>query len=356
MKHRRRFSRDVGPAARVPPPAPAAPNAGAARSRRRGCRRRGEIAACRRYRQRRSGRPRTPTRRRQVVSGGAARRDRLIDRVDRLLHQQRGQLVRVLHPDAAMADAAVVAAEQVFRRGVVQVDVEPVRHLELDLSERCAGSGQLLQCRHGQHHHVMPAQIIRVVPQLRQDLLRGDRVRDVPWRVEQNSVDCGAELRALILPTSWPTMTRVVNTGRSARYSTSRASARLTQTRSAGSRRGSQRWRSRLTSISRRRFAAALSPAGGAGAIVLQSLAQRPVGRRRRRQRLDRRRRIGAADRVVERSSDIDRLRRQFLVVHPALNRHGAAGQRVGIGEKGVRQQQFAVERRQCRGVPQQVA
>jgi len=51
---------------------------------------------------------------RQIASGGAARRDRLTDRVDRLLHQQRDQFARVLHPDAAMADAAVVAAEQIF--------------------------------------------------------------------------------------------------------------------------------------------------------------------------------------------------------------------------------------------------
>jgi hypothetical protein len=48
---------------------------------------------------------------RQSASGGAARRDRLIDRIDRLLHQQGRQLPRILHPDASMTDAAVVAAE-----------------------------------------------------------------------------------------------------------------------------------------------------------------------------------------------------------------------------------------------------
>ena len=53
-------------------------------------------------------------------------------------------------------------------------------------------------------------------------------------------------------------MTRVEKTGRSSRYIASRSSATLTQTRSAGSRRGSQRWRSRFTSISRKRFVEAL--------------------------------------------------------------------------------------------------
>jgi hypothetical protein len=38
----------------------------------------------------------------------------LIDRVDWLLQQEGGQFADVLHPDAAMADAAVVAAEQNF--------------------------------------------------------------------------------------------------------------------------------------------------------------------------------------------------------------------------------------------------
>ena len=142
--------------------------------------------------------------------------------------------------------------------------------------------------------------------------------------------------------TSSPTTTRVEKTGWSARYSTSRSSATLTQARSAGSCRGSQRWRSRFTSIVRRRLVAALLPAGGARAIFLQGLAQRPVGRRRRRQRLDHRPRIGAVDGVVEHGRHIDRLRRQDLVIAPALDRHGAAGQRVGIGQEGVRQQQFA--------------
>ena len=52
--------------------------------------------------------------RRQIASVGAARRDRLIDRVDRLLHHQGGQFARILYSYASMADAAVIAAEQIF--------------------------------------------------------------------------------------------------------------------------------------------------------------------------------------------------------------------------------------------------
>ena len=60
---------------------------------------------------------------------------------------------------------------------------------------------------------------------------------------------------------SWPTMTRVEKTGRLSRYITSRSSATFTQTRSAGSGRGSQRSRSRFTSISRLRLVGVTPPA-----------------------------------------------------------------------------------------------
>src|SRR6516225_10500171 len=46
----------------------------------------------------------------------------------------------------------------------------------------------------------MPRQIIRVGTGLRQDFLGGNVVRDVPWRVEQNSIHRDAELRGLIAP------------------------------------------------------------------------------------------------------------------------------------------------------------
>src|SRR5262249_43244434 len=58
--------------------------------------------------------------------------------------------------------------------------------------------GQLLEHAIGQHNHVMPRQIIWVVTDLRQDLLRSDVARDIPGGVEHDSVDRGAELRALI--------------------------------------------------------------------------------------------------------------------------------------------------------------
>src|SRR5580704_15116821 len=50
---------------------------------------------------------------RQADFGSVARCDRLIDGLDRLLHQQSGQLPWLLDPDASMTDAAVVAAEQI---------------------------------------------------------------------------------------------------------------------------------------------------------------------------------------------------------------------------------------------------
>ena len=78
----------------------------------------------------------------------------------------------ILHPDAAMTDAAVVAAEQVLRRGIVQVNVEPVVHLEHQLPEARVGARQLLQPAVGQQDHVALRQIVRVAAGLRQDLLR----------------------------------------------------------------------------------------------------------------------------------------------------------------------------------------
>jgi len=60
------------------------------------------------------------------AADGVAGRDGLFDGLERLLHHQGGQLLGVVDPDAAMADAAVVAGEQMLRRGVVQVNVEPV--------------------------------------------------------------------------------------------------------------------------------------------------------------------------------------------------------------------------------------
>jgi len=90
-----------------------------------------------------------------------------------------------------------------------------------------------------------------------------------------------------------------------------------------------------------------------AALVILQGPAQRLILGRIRGQRLDCRRRIGAGDHAVERHRDIDRLGFQILVVHPQLDRHRAASQRIGIAEKSVRQQQVAVDRRQRRRILQ---
>src|SRR3984893_9643894 len=80
---------------------------------------------------------------RQWQAVGVAERDPLIDRLDRPLQQQCAQFARVLHPYAAMAAPPAVGAEQVLQRRVVQIDVEAVRHLELDLAERALLPGAL---------------------------------------------------------------------------------------------------------------------------------------------------------------------------------------------------------------------
>src|SRR6185369_15265379 len=72
---------------------------------------------------------------RHGASVGVAGRDLLIDCLERLLHQQSSQLLRILHPDASMTDAAAVAEEQVSCRGIMQINVEPVGQLEQKMSE-----------------------------------------------------------------------------------------------------------------------------------------------------------------------------------------------------------------------------
>ena len=65
-----------------------------------------------------------------------------------------------------------------FRRGIVQVNVEPVVHLEHQVPEPRVGARQLLQPAIGQHDHVVLRQIVRVLLGLRQDLVGGDVLRD----------------------------------------------------------------------------------------------------------------------------------------------------------------------------------
>ena len=93
----------------------------------------------------------------------------------------------------------------------------------------------------------------------------------------------------------------------------------------------------------------------GTRTICFQGAAQRHIGRCRRRQRLDGRPRIGAADGNIKRGSHIDWPRRQSLVGASKLNGHGAVGERSCIGQESIRQQQFAIERRQCDAALQEI-
>ena len=86
----------------------------------------------------------------------------------------------------------------------------------------------------------------------------------------------------------------------------------------------------------------------------LQGAPQRRVGERIGCQRLDHRRRIGAIDGVVERRGEVDGLRRQILIIHAIFDWHGAAGERVGIGQNAIRHHELALDRRQRRQVAQE--
>ena len=253
-----------------------------------------------------------------------------------------------------MADAPVGEAEDLFVRRVVQVNVEPVRHVEHDPSQPRIGSRQLLHLAVRQPDHPVSRQIIRVPDDLRQDLRPDDVGRHDPGRVEENRVDGGAKLRALML--------RAILADDDPRRESRLAGA--IQDQPFGSdvdpdavRRQWPRQPALAFKVHHDR-AQKLGRGGlacrGARAVLPQGLAQRPVGGRRRRQRLDHRRRISAVGRGIEHRRHIDRPRRQDLVIAPLPQRYGAAGQRVGIGQERVRQDQLAVERRQCRSAPQQ--
>jgi len=75
----------------------------------------------------------------------------------------------------------------------------------------------------------------------------------------------------------------------------------------------------------------------GGPPVGLQGATQRGIIGRFRGQRLHGSRRIAGVEGVVERGGDSDRLGRQILVIHAKFDRHRAAGQRVGIGEKRIR-------------------
>ena len=59
--------------------------------------------------------------------------------------ERQRQLVGLLHPHAAMAQAALAAAEQAALRRVVQVDRVVIGEQELDPAERVLGPGLLHQ-------------------------------------------------------------------------------------------------------------------------------------------------------------------------------------------------------------------
>ena len=98
-----------------------------------------------------------------------------------------------------MAATPVILAEQRLHRRVVQIDVEPVRHLELDLPQRGVRSGQLLDRAVAAVHHVVPGQVARVSRHLGQDFVARDRGRHVPGRIEQHPVDRGLQLWGLFV-------------------------------------------------------------------------------------------------------------------------------------------------------------
>src|SRR6266481_278500 len=132
----------------------------------------------------------------------------------------------------------------------------------------------------------MPLQVIWVVTDLRQDLLRSDRLRDVPWRVEQNSVDGGAELRALIgLAILADNDPRRENRPIGAvQHQPGVGSVDPDAFRRQPPRQPALAFKVYLDLAQAVRRG--LVAVRGARAIALQGLAQGPVGRRRRRQRL----------------------------------------------------------------------
>ena len=223
--------------------------------------------------------------------------------------------------------------------------------------------------------HVVAFEVAGILTELRKDFLGRDRAGHIPRRVEQHTADCRLHFRRLLIgfadddprredrpvaavqhelraggvdpdPVSRhgagqpaPTLQIDRNLPRPGLIqcrARRRGAPRLMLSRCATLRRGD---------LSRR--------ACGGALVVLQGAAQCLIFRRIRGQRLDRRRRVGARNGAVECRRDIDRLGFQILVVHPLLDRQHAARQSVGIGKKGVGQQQIAVDRRQGGRIPQ---
>ena len=56
------------------------------------------------------------------------------------------KLVRILHPDAAVAECTLGPAEQELARRIMQIDGILIREYELDAAKRIIRSGPLHQC------------------------------------------------------------------------------------------------------------------------------------------------------------------------------------------------------------------
>ena len=136
-----------------------------------------------------------------------ARVDRGPQRLGRALgaagEHERGERERLAEPDAAVAEVAPAACEERLRRRIVQVHVVHVRHHQLDAAERVVRAGALAQAhrapgerpaqrlaphlatdRAADELHVLAGEPPRVVRELRVELLRRDRARHVPVRVD----------------------------------------------------------------------------------------------------------------------------------------------------------------------------
>lgn len=125
--------------------------------------------------------------------------DGVIDRFDGLSQKQGSQLSRVLHPDTAMTLASIIEIEQMLQRRVMEIYVVRVGHLELELPKRIIRSGKLHN-RTIAKYHVMTSQVARIGSQLRQDLRRRDRRRDIPGRVEEYTLDTRFKFGGLSAP------------------------------------------------------------------------------------------------------------------------------------------------------------
>ena len=86
---------------------------------------------------------------------------------------------------------------------------------------------------------------------------------------------------------------------------------------------------------------------GGAGAAAPQRLAEGGVGWGVRCQGFERGGGVGAGDDGVEGGRGVDAFGRQGFAVLAAVGGHGAGRERVGIGQEGVGEQQFAAQRRE---------